>query len=146
MDIKIEHIKKADEAAYTQVWDLLGQLYLERPPVSFNVFKQVVEANQVRIYVAVLEGKIVGTSSLAFYRKLCGDVWIIEDVVVDKTIRNKGIGTKLTERMLQDARASGAEIVDLTTRSEDARRFYMEKCGFKDKAEGRPFWGLRYTF
>ena len=146
MDVTIERVKVVNDATYVQVRDLLVQLYPQRPLAPFDVFKQVVEGNQVRIYVAILEGKIVGTSTLAFYRKLCGDVWVIEDVVVDSTIRSKGIGTKLTERMLQDARAGGAEMVDLTTRSEDARKFYIEKCGFKDKAEGRPFWGLRYTF
>ena len=146
MDITIEHIKTTDETVYTQIRDLLIQLYPQRDPVSFNTFKQVVENGQVRTYAAFLEEKIVGTSTLAFYKKLCGNVWIIEDVVVDETIRGKGIGKKLTDRMVADARVGGAEIVDLTTRSEEARRFYIEKCGFKDKADWRPFWGLRYSF
>ena len=146
MEVSIQHITIADKSLYEQIRDLLIQLYPQRPPVSFEVFEDVIRRNQVRVYAALFDGKIVGTATLIFYKKLCGDVWIIEDVVVDETIRGKGIGKKLTECMLADARREGANMVDLTTRSAEAHRFYIEKCGFKDKAEGRPFWGLRYTF
>lgn len=145
-DIRIEKITHADEHVYEQVRDLLRQLYPNQQELSFEKFSRVVQSTQVYVYAAFFGDVVVGTSTLAFYEKLCGNIWIIEDVVVDEAIRGKGIGKKLTDHMLAEARSAGAEIVDLTTRSEDARRFYIEKCGFIDKAEGQPFWGLRYTF
>ena len=144
--IKIERVIQADQKMHTRVKDLLADLYPNHKSFSFERFAEVVENGQVRIFVAKLGEEIVGTGSLAFYRKLCGDIWIVEDVDVDTNKRGYGIGRKLIEVMLEEAKKHGAEVVDLTTRSGDARKFYMEKCGFKDKAEGRPFWGLRYTF
>lgn len=146
MDIRIDRISTINKATYRALQNLLCQLYPEQPPLAFDKLKRVAEEGGVTIYIAVLDGNIVGTSQLASYEKLGGNVWIIEDVVVDKTMRGKGIGKKLTERMLRDARSQGAKSVDVSTRREDARRFYVKKCGFKNKAEGRSFWGLRYTF
>ncbi|MBI2013514.1 MAG: GNAT family N-acetyltransferase [Candidatus Colwellbacteria bacterium] len=143
---RIDKVRTADEKAYNAIRDLLAQLYPERPPLEFEKFQRVVNSPNVGVYIATVDGEIVGTSQLASYEKLGGEVWTIEDVIVNESMRGKGIGKKLTEQMLKDAREGGARCVDLTTRKENARRFYIEKCGFKDKAEGRPFWGLRYTF
>ena len=144
--IHIEKIKVVDEKTYNAIRHLLAQLYPKRPPLEFEKFQGVVNSPNVSVYIAMVDGEIVGTSELASYEKLGGEIWTIEDVVVDESTRGKGIGKKLTEQMLRDAQKEGAECVDLSTRREEARRFYIEKCGFKDKTEDRPFWGLRYTF
>ena len=144
--VRIEKIKAVDEKKYNAIRNLLAQLYPERSPLEFEKFQRVVNSPNVSVYIATVDGEIVGTSQLASYEKLGGEIWTIEDVVIDKSTRGKGIGKKLTEQMLKDAREGGARCIDLSTRRERARKFYIEKCGFKDKAEDRPFWGLRYTF
>ncbi|OGI67960.1 hypothetical protein A2738_03885 [Candidatus Nomurabacteria bacterium RIFCSPHIGHO2_01_FULL_42_15] len=143
--VRIEKVKAVDEKTYNAIRNLLTQLYPEIPPLEFEKFQRVVNSPNVSMYIATIGGEIVGTSELASYEKLGGEVWTIEDVVVDESARGKGVGKKLTEQMLKDAQERGARCVDLSTRREGARRFYIEKCGFKDKAESRPFWGLRYT-
>src|SRR3989344_5499745 len=142
----IEKIKTVDEKKYNAIRNLLTQLYPKNPPLEFEKLQRVVSSPNVSVYIATVDGEIVGTSQLASYEKLGGEIWTIEDVVIDESMRGKGIGKKLTEQMLKDAREKGANSVDLSTRREKACKFYIEKCGFKDKAENRPFWGLRYTF
>jgi ribosomal protein S18 acetylase RimI-like enzyme len=55
----------------------------------------------------------------------------VEDVVTDAAARGQGVGTALTEAMLDRAREVGCLTVDLTSRPkrEDANRLY-QKLGF----------------
>ena len=68
-----------------------------------------------------------------------------EDVVVDNSERGKGVGTKLTRKLLEEAKKAGVNFVDVNTRRPDAKAFY-EKLGFTDKTKDRPFYSLRYYF
>ncbi len=143
--IRVEKILQFEEHAYERMRDLLSNLYSERPILSQEQYNAVIEDEHSQIFVAKKDEEIVGMSTLTWYRKLAGDKWFIEDVVVDERMRGQGIGQLLNETMLKEARDAGADFVDLDTRSPEAYKFYL-KLGFKDKTEGRPFWGLRHTF
>ena len=58
----------------------------------------------------------------------------IEDVVVDEAAGGQGIGTLLTEAMLDHARSLGCKTVDLTSRPsrEAANRLY-QRVGFEQR-------------
>lgn len=126
------------------VRDLLNDLYPSNEPLTFERFSEVVEREPVIVMVAEEEQRIVGTASMAHYRKLGGDVFVIEDVDVHPEFRGRGIGKALTMRLLDTANNLGARSVDVNTRRESARDFYVA-LGFEEKGEKRPFFSLRKT-
>lgn len=77
-------------------------------------------------------GKIVGSLTLVTFRIPTGVRAWIEDVVVDTSLRGKGIGEALTRAALERAAELGAKTVDLTSRPsrEAANRLY-QRVGFE---------------
>lgn len=140
---KLEDI--ANITTYERIKDLLSQLYPQNPQITKERFERVVGQTRNNIYIASENGVIVGTASMYNYEKLGGNVFVIEDVVVDQDSRGKGIGKSLTDKLVEVARESGASFIDVNTRRKDARDFYIEKCGFIDKNENpeHPLYSLR---
>lgn len=79
-----------------------------------------------------LGGQIVGSLTLITFRIPTGVRAWIEDVIVDSSLRGKGIGEALTRAALQRASEVGAKTVDLTSRPsrEAANRLYR-RVGFE---------------
>lgn len=75
--------------------------------------------------------RIVGSLTLVLFRIPTGLRAWIEDVVVDSTVRGKGIGEALMREAVRIATESGAKSIDLTSRSSRtaAHRLY-KKVGF----------------
>jgi ribosomal protein S18 acetylase RimI-like enzyme len=71
---------------------------------------------------------------LAWYPVASGRHYWIEDVVVARQARGRGIGEALVRRAMDLAREAGAEFVDLTSRParEAANRLYM-RMGFEPR-------------
>ena len=95
-----------------------------------------------RLFVARVDGRIVGSLTLATYTIPTGLKAWIEDVVVDGDARGHGVGEALNRAALDEARRRGAKEVDLTSRPsrEDANRLYV-RLGF----EARQTNVYRYT-
>ena len=92
------------------------------------------------VVVAVIEGKIVGSTTLLIETKFIhngGKVGHIEDVVVDKEYQRKGIGEKIITYLLRYAKDQGCykTILDCV---DDVKPFY-EKLGFKHNANALRF-------
>ena len=83
------------------------------------------------LYLARLEGRIVGSLTLAFYRMPTGLKAWIEDVVVDVAARGHGVGESLNLSAIAEAAQRGAKNVNLTSRPsrEAANRLYA-RLGF----------------
>jgi ribosomal protein S18 acetylase RimI-like enzyme len=77
------------------------------------------------------DGRIVGSMTLALFRIPTGMRAWIEDVVVDESVRGRGVGAALNHHALDVARDAGARTVDLTSRPsrEAANRLY-QRLGF----------------
>ncbi|MDA1334996.1 MAG: GNAT family N-acetyltransferase [bacterium] len=155
-EIKVQKLSKVTELtqqqmidldlAYQQIVDLISELYPDNPRMSFDAFKRTVESDNVSVYMAHKGAKIVGTASIAHYVKMGGQVWVIEDVVVDEGYRGQGIGKMLNEVLIADAKKNGATFVDVSTRHPKAIMFY-EALGFEDKNKTKPIWvGRKYLW
>ena len=92
--------------------------------------------------MARVDGSILGSLTLAFYRIPTGLKAWIEDVVVDTEARGRGVGELLNRAALDEARRRGAKDVSLTSRPsrEAANRLYL-RIGF----EARNTNVYRYT-
>ncbi|MFM8870416.1 MAG: GNAT family N-acetyltransferase, partial [Actinomycetota bacterium] len=84
------------------------------------------------LFIARVDGQIVGSLTLAMFRIPTGIRAWIEDVVVDSSARGHGVGEALNTAALEHAKKHGAITVDLTSRPsrEAANRLY-QRIGFK---------------
>ena len=85
------------------------------------------------VFKAVEKGEIIGSA----YGKFSAGVLYIDDLIIKKNKRGKGIGKKLMEKVLGWGKDMAAHKAYLVTKKEDnsmARSFY-EKLGFLKKGE-----------
>ena len=110
---------------------LIPQLSSSNPPPQSSELQEIVSSDSSVLFVARVNGKIVGSLTLATFRIPTGLRAWIEDVVVDSSARGHGVGEALNQAALGEARARGAVTVDLTSRPsrEAANRLY-QKLGF----------------
>lgn len=94
---------------------------------------EIIKSNQNHVVlVAVLDGKVIGSTTMIFEQKFIHDGGIvchIEDVVVSKNHQGKRIGEKLIKFCLDFARKRNCYKTILDC-SEEVKPFY-EKIGFK---------------
>lgn len=110
---------------------LIPQLSSSNPPPDRERLEQIVRHQASTLFLARVEGRIVGSLTLAVFPIPTGIRAWIEDVVVDESARGHGVGEALNRRALDHARAQGAITVELTSRPsrEAANRLYT-KMGF----------------
>lgn len=109
---------------------LLPQLSSSPPPDYDQLVALVADPGSV-LFVARLDGVIVGSLTLVLYRIPTGVKAWIEDVVVDADARGNGIGELLNLAALDEARKHRVKGVSLTSRPsrEAANRLY-QRIGF----------------
>jgi ribosomal protein S18 acetylase RimI-like enzyme len=110
---------------------LIPQLSSSNPPPSRSQLESLVSSEASTLFIARVEGRIVGSLTLATFRIPTGVRAWIEDVVVDEQARGHGVGEALNWAALDLARAEGAITVELTSRPsrEAANRLYL-RMGF----------------
>lgn len=110
---------------------LLGQLS-SSATFDHDRIQAVLDHQATELLVARLDGRIVGMATLVSVPLPTGIRGHIEDVVVDQTLRGRGIARQLLETMTAMAEAQGLRTLDLTSRPsrESALRLY-ESVGFK---------------
>ena len=114
--------------------NLLGQL-TEAPPIKFEDFvKQYIKFGyNTSIYVIEDEEKkkIVGYGAIyidyKFYRN-CKNVGHIEDIIIDKDYRGKGLSKLIINKLLESAREKDCYKIILNCK--DHNIGFYEKCGF----------------
>ncbi len=87
----------------------------------------------IRTYVALSDGRIVGSASLFVEPKFLhggGRTGHIEDVVVHGDLQGKGIGRKLVEHVTAEAGKLGC-YKSILACTPDNKPFY-EKCGYRE--------------
>lgn len=116
-------------AAFTE---LIPQLSSSSPPPTAEELAAIVGSPDSVLYLARVDGRIVGSLTLAFYRIPTGLKAWIEDVVVDGGARGHGVGEALNRAAIAEADRRGAKNVSLTSRSsrEAANRLY-QRLGFE---------------
>ena len=113
--------------------DLLGQL-TEAPNIKFEDFvKQFIKFGyNTRIYVIEYEKRIIGYGSIyidyKFYRN-CKNVGHIEDIIIDKDYRGKGLSKLIINKLLESAREKDCYKIILNCKDEYVG--YYQKMGFK---------------
>jgi len=110
------------------------------PDDYMRAFDAIDADDRQLLVVAETDGTVVGTLQLSFIPYLTyrgGERAQIEAVRVRSTSRDQGIGRRMLESAIEQARVRGCHLVQLTMdkRRTDARRFY-ESLGFEATHEG----------
>lgn len=110
---------------------LIPQLSSSNPAPTREELDDIVRSESSVLFLARVDGRIVGSLTLATFRIPTGVRAWIEDVVVDSSARGHGVGEALNRAALEEARRRGAVTVDLTSRPsrEAANRLY-QRLGF----------------
>lgn len=113
---------------------LVPQLSSSSPPPDAGALRQIVASPASILFVARLDGAIVGTLTLAVFRIPTGLRAWIEDVITDDAARGNGVASALNRAAIEHARDLGCRTVDLTSRPsrEAANRLY-QKLGFEQR-------------
>ncbi|HSD04267.1 MAG TPA: GNAT family N-acetyltransferase, partial [Nitrosopumilaceae archaeon] len=119
-DVKIRELEEKDlSSGFLESLDSLRKASDLDPKKAKEIFKKIKSDPNYTIYVAVLDSKVIGATTLLIEQKFIhkgGRVGHIEDVVVRKEYQGKGIGQKLVKALSEHAEKKGCykTILDCT--------------------------------
>ena len=127
----IEIVQRVDDELMSAFARLIPQLSSSNPPPNRSQLDEIVSSPTTVLFVARVDGRIVGALTLVLFRLPTGLRAWIEDVVVDGEVRGAGVGEALNRAALTEAKSRGSLTVDLTSRPsrEAANRLY-QRLGF----------------
>lgn len=134
MAVVVEKAEKVTDEIVTAFELLIPQLSSSNPPPTQAALEEIVQSPATDLFLARVDGRIVGSLTLATFRIPTGLRAWIEDVVVDDAARGHGVGAALNKAALEEARQRGAVTVDLTSRpSREAANKLYKKLGFVER-------------
>ena len=134
-------IRRATRADVPAIRDLYAGDYLSANKdvvgslgAALEAFDDIEARPDDTLYVAEIDGRVVGTLQLTILRYLTyggARVGLIEAVHVAESERNRGIGRAMMRAAIEEARRRGCNRVQLTSNKQrkDAHRFY-ERLGY----------------
>jgi len=128
---RVEIAGEATDEVLAALHRLIPQLSSSSAPVTVAELREIIDSDSSVLFIARVDGRIVGSLTLAVFRIPTGIRAWIEDVVVDESARGHGVGEALNRAALAEAKRRGAKTVDLTSRPsrEAANRLYL-RIGF----------------
>ncbi|MCA1007211.1 GNAT family N-acetyltransferase [Rhodococcus hoagii] len=134
MTVTIHQASEVTDELVQACTTLIPQLSTSAPPITAAYLEQVLGCPTNTLFVARLDGRIVGTLTLVVFPIPTGHRAWIEDVVVDASAQGRQVGSALTKAALARADELGARTVDLTSRGSRvaANRLYL-KLGFEPR-------------
>jgi ribosomal protein S18 acetylase RimI-like enzyme len=134
-DLVVEEVTEVTPEIVAALGRLVPQLSSSAPPPTEADLAAIVGSPATVLLAARTEaGDVAGSLTLVLFRAPTGPRAWIEDVVVDTSVRSRGIGAALVQEALGRATAAGARTVDLTSRPsrEAANRLYV-RLGFEQR-------------
>ena len=130
--IKILELRRATPQALKDINKLLPQLSKTPIRLSLSLLDSIIKDKNTRLVVAKEGEQIVGMATLILTITPSGKRAKVEDVVVDDNHRGKGIGEKISRKLIAIAKSKKVRRIELTTgqRRIAAHKLY-EKVGFK---------------
>ncbi len=125
---------------FDAVLQLLRQLWPDKPvnPAALREVFDRALASDAQAYLCAVDGdRVIGFASLTIKNSLWheGRLAHVDELVVEATWRNRGIGAQLLGQIIELARRKGSRRVELDSAlyRTDAHRFY-QRLGFENRA------------
>ena len=129
--MKVIEISEYSEGILTALNELLPQLSSSASPLSDAFLLRIIQSESSHLLMAEEDGQFYGSLTLAVFVIPTGTRAWIEDVVVSKDSRGKGVGRLLSEYAVNLANELGAKTIDLTSRpSREVANSLNKKIGF----------------
>jgi ribosomal protein S18 acetylase RimI-like enzyme len=130
--VQIDEPTQVTQELHRSLADLIRQLSADSAVPTMDDLIEMVASPATVLFVARLDGQIVGTLTLALFRAPSALRARIEDVVVAEASRGRGVGSALTRAALDRARDLGARTVELTSRpARSAANAMYQRLGFQ---------------
>ncbi|WP_314146727.1 GNAT family N-acetyltransferase [uncultured Leifsonia sp.] len=134
--VVVERVVAAGDEVMEAVQRLLPQLS-GSAVADPAVVASVVESAPTSLFVARLDGRIVGMASLVVYPLVTGMRGHVDDVVVDESARGHGCARALLQRLIEEAERNGVRSLELTSRPSRAAAIALyESVGFVRRETG----------
>lgn len=137
---KMIQIRRCDSKDFGQLIGLFRQLWPNKPinpNVLQTIFEKAISSSSRLYFCAVCDESVIGLASLSTKDNLWqeGVIGYIEEFVVDEKHRGQGIGTRLFEHLIAEAREKGCRRIELDSafHRKEAHGFY-ERFGFESRA------------
>lgn len=136
MEFHIERVKDYSEELTRAINKLLVQLNEAAVPLNGQDVKDMISSSANKLFVARKSDskEIIGMLTLIVFRIPVAKRGLLEDLVVDKEYRGKGIATKLISTAINEARKNGASYLYFSSNPKRvaANRLYQH-LGFKKR-------------
>lgn len=130
------HLSKGTLDDFNTIIDLYRQLWEEwdyDEEKVFKIFKEDLDTGRKDYLIASVDKNVVGVCSIYYKDDLHRyDSAILDELVVDREYRNRGVGGRLLQEALNIVKGKKCNFITLDSsfKREDAHRFY-EKRGFE---------------
>jgi ribosomal protein S18 acetylase RimI-like enzyme len=132
-DVVVSEVTEVTDEIVTGWARLMSQLSSTAPAPTREWLEKIVKSDSV-MYVATLNGQVVGSLTLVLARIPVGLKAWIEDVVVDENVRGRRIGEKLTWAAIERSKRDGARNINLESRpSREAAHKLYKRVGFEER-------------
>lgn len=136
MEFYIERIKDYSAGLTEAVNKLLVQLNEAANPLTDSDVKDMIASSVNKLFVArkLNDKEMIGMLTLIVFRIPVAKRGLLEDLVVDRKYRGKGIATKLISTAINEARRNGASYLYFSSNPKRvaANRLYRH-LGFKKR-------------
>ena len=144
MDIEV--VSKITEEIYNAILMLVPQIGINKPKPSREDLQLLIDSESSKLVIARLpdeNSSVVGMLGISIYRVPTGVRSIVEDIVVDKNFRGKGIAKALMYKSMEIAREAGASAVTLTSNPQrvEANQLYIS-LGFQKRNTNAYYYNL----
>jgi ribosomal protein S18 acetylase RimI-like enzyme len=141
--VRVERVTEATPELVETIRRLLPQLTEARTPPTLEQLEETV-SNQTLLVALDDDGTILGTLTFVLYRVSSGLKGRIEDVIVDRAARGRGVGELLVQDGMRRANEAGVLMLELTSMPyrEAANRLYR-RLGFVRRPTNVYVWWPR---
>ena len=144
----IEKVSEVTEELLDALQRLIPQLSAHKAAPTLDELTALTNSQSSTLLIARVsdeKSSIVGMLTLAIYRVPTGIRSIIEDVVVDESMRRRGIAEALMRRAIELAREARASGVSLTSNSQRvAANHLYQSMGFKRRETNAYSYDLKH--
>lgn len=131
---KIVQLTTVDDSVLVDICSLLKQLSSQIGTATLATLEKMLGRSDIEIWVARDGSRIVGMATLIILHKMYVISSNAEDIVIDEKYRGQGLGKGLMEKLVERARAHGAERIEFTSNpSRIAGNTMYQKIGFEKR-------------
>ncbi|GAA4954394.1 hypothetical protein GCM10023314_30040 [Algibacter agarivorans] len=116
--MNIYKLEIVTETIISALQRLITQLSNECNPPSKEDIISIINSDNITLFLAEVNDEIIGTLSLVFNKIPSGDKVWIEDVVIDKSVRGKGLGKRLILFAIDYIKSKNIDKINLTSSPE----------------------------